>query len=148
MSLTQPTSKMSKSDPNPGSRILITDTPSQIAKKISRALTDSETKSISYDPLTRPGVSNLLEILTILEGESGPEETALGFEGVAMPMKALKERTAEAVARELGDVGERYRELLGRGNGAWLDGVEKQGAERARASAEGTMGRVRDAVGL
>lgn len=148
MSLTQPTSKMSKSDPNPLSRILITDTPDQITKKISRALTDSESKVVSYDPSSRPGVSNLLEILTILEGGSEPQDTALEFESAAVPMRALKERTADAVARELAEVGERYHELLGRGNGAWLDEVEKRGAERARASAERTMARVKEAVGL
>lgn len=156
MSLTNPTAKMSKSDTNPSSRVLLTDTPDQIHKKISRALTDSDVNTVTYDPTTRPGVSNLLEILAILEEPHGsradapatPAELAAQFEGVQRPLKALKERTADAVVREMGDVRERYRELLERRGGAWLDEIEAVGAEKARINADATIRRVKDAVGL
>lgn len=149
MSLTDPTKKMSKSDANPASRILITDEPAAMRKKIMRSLTDLQSDRVTYEPEARPGVANLLEILSILSGEgTTPAETAEGFEGVQHPLKVLKERTAEAVVKSMGDIRERYLELLGRDGGRWLDDVEAQGAEKARASAEVTMKLVREAVGL
>ncbi|KUI64930.1 Tryptophan--tRNA ligase, mitochondrial [Cytospora mali] len=149
MSLTDPTKKMSKSDANPASRVLITDEPAHMRKKIMRSLTDLQSDRVTYEPEARPGVSNLLEILSILSGEnSTPEETAEGFAGAQNPLKALKERTAEAVVRSMGDIRERYLELLGRDGGRWLDDVEAKGAEKARANAEVTMKLVKEAVGL
>lgn len=149
MSLTQPTSKMSKSDTNTASRILLTDSPPEIKKKFMRALTDSQPGGISYDRAGRPGVSNLLEILSILGGETRtPAETASDFEGVQHPLKALKERTAEAVVREMGDLREKYRELLEKNDGAWLDDIGAMGAEKARANADVTIKLVKEAVGL
>merc|ERR1711939_634674 len=62
MSLKRPTQKMSKSDADPKSRILITDTREEIHAKVKGAITDSE-PGISFDPEKRPGVSNLIEIL-------------------------------------------------------------------------------------
>ncbi|ROW14356.1 hypothetical protein VPNG_03853 [Cytospora leucostoma] len=149
MSLTEPTKKMSKSDANPASRILITDEPDVMRKKIMRSLTDMESDRVTYEPERRPGVSNLLEILSILSGEARtPAETADGFAGVQHPLKALKERTADAVVSSMGDIRERYLELLGGDGGRRLDDIEAQGAETARANAEITMKRVRKVVGF
>lgn len=153
MSLTHPTNKMSKSDPNPASRVLLTDDPDQIRKKIGRALTDSDVNNVTYDPAARPGVANLLEILSILQGGGGggnigPAELARDYQGVQRPLRALKERTADAVVREFGDVRERYRELLEKRDGAWLDEIEAIGAKKARANADVTIRRVKEAVGL
>lgn len=147
MSLSKPTTKMSKSDPSPMSKILITDDAQEIRKKLSRALTDSQTDFVSYDRAERPGVSNLLEILSILEGRT-PTETATQFEGMQYPLKLLKEQTADAVTRELAGVGDRYRELMTKNGGEALDEIEALGAEKARENAELTMRRVREAVGL
>lgn len=151
MSLTDPTKKMSKSDANAASRVLITDAPGDIRKKVMRAVTDSQSGFVSYDPVARPGVSNLLEILAILESGQGvrtPEEVAGDFAGSQHPLKALKERTADAVVAELRDVRERYLELLGDGDGKGLDEIEARGAEKARASADATMKLVKEAVGF
>lgn len=149
MSLTEPTKKMSKSDANPASRVLITDEAGAVRKKILRAVTDSQSAFVSYDPGARPGVSNLLEILAILEGRGRtPAETAAGFAGSQHPLKALKERTADAVVAELRDVRERYLELMGKDGGKGLDEIEARGAEKARASADATMKLVREAVGF
>lgn len=154
MSLTNPTSKMSKSDPNPASRILITDTNSEIENKIRRALTDSHS-GITYDPIERPGVSNLLEILSAVEqinsGDSNgrtPAEVAEDFNSVQNPLKSLKERTAETVVRELSGVRERYEGLMDQKCATLLDTIEAAGAEKARASADATMKSVRKAVGF
>jgi tryptophanyl-tRNA synthetase len=157
MSLTDPTKKMSKSDANAASRVLITDAAQDIRRKIMRAVTDSQSGFVSYDPEARPGVSNLLEILAILEGCRGgnkknrtttPGEVARGFEGSQHPLKALKERTADAVAAELRDVRERYLELMGANGGRGLDDLEALGAEKARQSADATMKLVKEAVGF
>lgn len=155
MSLTDPTKKMSKSDANAASRVLITDSAAEIRKKVMRAVTDSQSGFVSYDTAGRPGVSNLLEILAVLEGpETGgvrrrtPAEVAGDFAGSQHPLKALKERTAEVVVAELRDVRERYMELLGDSDGKELDEIEALGAEKARASAEATMKLVKEAVGF
>lgn len=149
MSLTDPTKKMSKSDANAASRVLITDAPADIRKKVMRAVTDSQSGFVSYDPAARPGVSNLLEILAILEGRGrAPGEVAGEFAGSQHPLKALKERTADAVVAELRDVRERYLELLGDNDGKELDDIEALGAEKARASADSTMRLVKEAVGF
>lgn len=154
MSLTNPTKKMSKSDANAASRVLITDSAAEIRKKVMRAVTDSQSGFVSYDAAARPGVSNLLEILAVLEGKGAggrmrtPAEVAGDFAVSQHPLKALKERTAEVVAAELRDVRERYMELLGNSDGKKLDEIEVLGAEKARASAEATMRLVKEAVGF
>lgn len=147
MSLTKPTAKMSKSDPSPMSQISIIDDAQEIRKKFSRALTDSQTDAITYDRTERPGVSNLLEILSILEGRT-PTETAAQFDGLQHPLKLLKERTADAVISELAGVGERYQELMTKNDGEALDEIEAVGAEKARKNADIMMRRVKDAVGF
>lgn len=147
MSLTKPTAKMSKSDPSPMSQISILDDEQQIRKKFSRALTDSQTNAVTYDRTERPGVSNLLGILSILEGRT-PTETAAQFDGMQHPLKLLKERAADAVINELAGVGERYRELMTKNDGEALDEIEALGAEKARKNADVMMRRVKDAVGF
>lgn len=155
MSLTDPTKKMSKSDANAASRVLITDSAAEIRKKVMRAVTDSQSGFVSYDTAGRPGVSNLLEILAVLEGprtgwgrRRTPAEVAGDFAVSQHPLKALKERTAEVVVAELRDVRERYMGLLGDSDGKELDEIEALGAEKARASAEATMKLVKEAVGF
>lgn len=146
MSLQQPTKKMSKSDANPKSRILITDTPDDISKKVKGALTDSQ-NSISYDPATRPGVSNLLEILSIFD-DRNREPAALAVEHSSCTMKELKETVCGAVIQGLHGIRERYAELLSADDGKYIDHVEATGAKRARENAEETMAIVRQATGL
>lgn len=129
------------------SQISIIDDTQTIRKKFSRALTDSQTDAITYDRAKRPGVSNLLEILSILEGRT-PEETAAQFHGMLYPLKLLKDRTADAVIKELASVGERYQELMTKNDGEALDEIEALGAEKARKNADMMMRRVKDAVGF
>lgn len=149
MSLTNPTAKMSKSDPKPSSRILITDNPSEIQKKISRAVTDSLSSAVTYDPATRPGVSNLLEILSILREDRSPKETERDFAGAEMPMKALKSSVAEAVVAELEPVRDRYRrrgeEPAGEPS---VDEIARAGAEKAGERARETVELVKKCMGM
>jgi len=146
MSLTQPTKKMSKSDADPKSRILITDSYDVIKRKIKSALTDS-IEGVSYETERRPGVSNLVELMWHLDpqGTKSPVELASGLKGLSL--RALKERVAEAVEAEVSGVRERYRGLVD-GNGWGLEVTAEDGGRRARKRAEETMEEVRKAVGL
>lgn len=71
---------MSKSDPDPKSRICLTDTPDQIALKVRKSVTDF-TSQIGYDLEGRPGVSNLVNILSIFSGKT-VEEVCKEAEGL------------------------------------------------------------------
>jgi tryptophanyl-tRNA synthetase len=147
MSLTSPLQKMSKSHPNPLSRILITDSPQTIQKNISSAMTDS-LNSVSYDPIHRPGVSNLLTLMSCFDEEGrSAEELGAVYEGKGVGLKAFKELVAESVSEGLNPVRTRYAEVRGEGEG-FLEGIERRGARVAAENAEETMVRVRQAVGL
>ena len=138
---------MSKSDADPRSRVLFTDSKEEVTKKIMGAVTDS-INGVSYDPEGRPGVANLLEMLVYLgvEGEGvGAEEIAEGMRGVEL--KVLKGRVAEAVNGELDGIRERWKEVMSKGEG-YLEGVAEEGRVKAAESAEGTMRLVREAVEL
>ncbi|KXX78659.1 Tryptophan--tRNA ligase, mitochondrial [Madurella mycetomatis] len=145
MSLTDPTKKMSKSDPSPMSRILITDSPSEIQRKIQKARTDS-IELVTYEPDTRPGVASLIEILSGFDAQGrSPAELAKG-ELKGYRSADLKAVVAKVVCDELVEVRERYLSLMGREGS--LRGVAGEGAVKARGSAGETMRLVREAVGL
>lgn len=143
MSLKEPTSKMSKSHIDERSRILLTDSAEDIYKKINGALTDSD-PTISYNPVTRPGVSNLIEILSHFEGRSCDE---LSSEHQSLSLRALKEKVAITVTSRLRDIRENYFILISDKTG-YLNAAAEEGAQAARASAESTMKQVRAALGL
>lgn len=134
---------MSKSSTDERSRILLTDSAEEIRKKINSARTDSE-PGISYDPDRRPGVSNLIEILSHLEGRSC-NELALEYEQASL--KALKEQTAARVSSHLSGIREKYFEIID-GKTGYLETAAEMGAQAARASAEITMTQVKEALGL
>jgi tryptophanyl-tRNA synthetase len=148
MSLQTPTSKMSKSETDPRSRILLSDTADEIRKKITAARTDS-TNTISYDPAIRPGVSNLLEMWSSFDARRrSPEVLAASLAAEEANLKDLKEKTGDVLASVLPEIGDRYRMFLDSQGGAYLDEVQAAGAEVARRNAERTMDAVRHAVGL
>lgn len=146
MSLTDPTKKMSKSDPKPKSRILLTDSRAQIHSKLKTALTDS-IDGVSYNRETRPGVSNLIDLLFHFDANSAaasPEELALDLKDLSM--RALKEHVADTVDAGIRDIRGRYEELMG-GDQKELVQHAEEGARRAEEIAEQTMKRVRGAMG-
>lgn len=153
MSLKDPTQKMSKSSPNTASRILINDDADVIRDKIAKSLTDSHTQSITYDPLSRPGIANLIDILRhTTKTQTPPEDIAAHFNNVqGVKVKALKGAVADAVVRELAPVRERYDALIAKdaqGHSHALSEPLLIGREKAKKSAMKTMKLVRQAVDL
>jgi len=140
MALTDPTAKMSKSDPNEGSRVLILDSPDVIRKKIKSAVTDSE-PTVRYDWEAKPGISNLLEIMAACTDRS-IDDLAVEYAGSGYGV--FKEAVAEAVINELAPVRANYQSL----NDAEVARVMNKGALDARTKAEGYQQQVRAAVGL
>lgn len=144
MSLTNPAKKMSKSDANEKSQIVITDDAETIMRKVKKAVTDSK-DSITFDPENRPGLANLLQLLYYAEGKAeSPESLAKDLDGVSK--KALKERVGKAIVDLLEPVRERYAEVVG--NEKLLKEVAEEGAAKASKSAEATMRVVKDAIGF
>jgi tryptophanyl-tRNA synthetase len=140
MSLTDPTSKMSKSDPSDRSRILIKDSPDQIAKKVKAAVTDAGT-DVAYDWEAKPGISNLLELFSVLAGRPIPE---LVDEYTDSGYGTFKAAAAEAIAEGLAPIRETYENL----DDAEVAEVMARGAATARDRAETAMKTVREKVGI
>lgn len=143
MSLKEPNNKMSKSAADPKSRILLTDSAATIQKKVKVALTDSE-PVITYDPENRPGVSNLIEMLSHFENVSC-QEIAAEYSGASL--RSLKEHVGSRIAESLEGVRERYLEIIDE-RGGFLDDVAEEGGRVARDSADKTMWKVKRAMGL
>lgn len=142
LNLRDPTAKMSKSNPDPKTRIMLTDTPSQMRDKLRTAVTDSQSE-ITYDPVNRPGVSNLLDILAGITEES-PEQLVENLKGKSM--KDLKSEVADALHPVLQKFQDEFARL--RSDPAYLDSVQARGRTKAEEKAEQTMVQVRKAVGL
>lgn len=145
MSLSDPSQKMSKSALDPRSRILLTDSTSEVQQKIKRAITDS-VNAITYDPSSRPGVSNLIEIYAHMQGREDLEHVATEFEGLTM--KTFKERVAECVNENLEGVRNGYSRISEEEGDKFLEKVIREGSRKAAESAEEAMVDVRKALGL
>ncbi|HWA52440.1 MAG TPA: tryptophan--tRNA ligase [Patescibacteria group bacterium] len=107
MSLVDPTKKMSKSDTNPNATIYLLDDPSIAKKKIMSATTDSDNQ-IKYNWKEKPGISNLIEIMNQLSGQS-IEEIESEFAGKSY--KEFKEAVSIIVGDFLSDFQEKYSEF-------------------------------------
>lgn len=140
--LQNPTSKMSKSGESPQGILWLLDEPSVNAKKIKSAVTDTE-RDILFDPAAKPGVSNLLGILSVLTGTPIP---TLVDSFAGRGYGDLKTATADAVVAEFEPVRAAALELLA--DPAELDRVLAGNAERANAIAEATLVKVYDRVGF
>ncbi|MEU4130605.1 tryptophan--tRNA ligase [Streptomyces wuyuanensis] len=140
MDLQDPTSKMGKSTDGGAGIVYLLDDPDVVRRKIMRAVTDSG-RDVAYDPGTRPGVANLLEILAACEN-GNPEDLA----GVYESYGALKKDTAEAVVELLRPLRKRHAELAA--DPAYVDEVLRAGAARARELARPLVDRAYRAIGL
>ncbi|XP_046903859.1 tryptophan--tRNA ligase, mitochondrial [Hypomesus transpacificus] len=141
-SLRDPSSKMSKSDPQKMATVSLTDSPDDIAMKIRRAVTDF-TSEVTFDPEHRPGVSNLVLLHAGVAGLS-VEEVVLQAQG--MDTAGYKQLVAEAVIQKLGPIREEILRL--RAERGHLELLLRQGARRARELAAPTLQEVRQRVGF
>jgi tryptophanyl-tRNA synthetase len=141
MNLQDPTQKMSKSDPNQRSFILLTDTPEQIIKKFRSAVTDSDAE-VRYSP-EKAGIKNLIEIYAACTGKAIPAIEA-EFEGKGYG--DFKTAVGEFVAALLKPIQEKQKELIA--DKKYLEECAKANAEKAARIAERTMEKVYKKVGL
>ena len=141
MALDDPTKKMSKSAENIHSRISLLDEPSKIKKSIMKATTDSD-GIVKFDTENKPGISNLLNIYSVLSGMTIPElETKYEGKGYG----DFKKDLAEVVVAALAPIKERYEQIR---HSDELIEVLKDGASRADVIAKQTMKRVKENFGL
>jgi tryptophanyl-tRNA synthetase len=139
MSLSDPSSKMSKSDDDPGGCVRLLDDADSIQRKFRRAVTDSGT-DIRFDP-ARPAITNLLTIFQLLTGES-PEQVEARFadKGYAQ----LKQQLADVTIEFLQPLQERVRAI----DDEKLTSILEKGAAKARSIASVTWADVKEKMGL
>jgi len=140
--LQNPGSKMSKSGDTENGILWLLDEPNRLVKKIKSAVTDND-GSVHFDQEAKPGVSNLLTVLSVLSGTS---IDTLEHEFAGRGYGDLKGATADAVVAAFGPVRERALELLA--DPAELDRVLRVNADRANEVAEATLARAYDRVGF
>ena len=144
MDLLTPTSKMSKSDEAGNGVVYLMDKPDDIARKFKRAVTDSDTeRCVHYDPEAKPGVANLMQIYAAATGKTFDEIEA-EFDGKGYG--AFKPAVADAVIEMLRPIQAEASRILA--DKAYLQGVYKDGAERASYIARKTLRKVYKKVGF
>lgn len=144
MSLQDPLKKMSKSDDNPNNVIRILEDPKSILKKLKRAVTDSDNPPvIAYDWEKKPGVSNLLELLSASTNKS-VEELVEHYKG--QMYGTFKSEVGEAVVEMLRPIQEEYQRL--RADEGYLNEIFAKGAVNASAVAQKTLDDVYRKVGF
>ena len=142
MSLADPTRKMSKSDTNQNSFVLMTDDKDAILRKFKRAVTDSE-GVVRYAPAEKPGVSNLMCIYNVFTGKE-MAEIEREFEGKGYG--DFKQAVGETVADALAPIQGEYNRILA--DTAYVDGILTEGAAGASRLADRMIQKVYKKVGL
>ena len=142
MSLAEPTRKMSKSDTNQNSFVLMTDDKDAILRKFKRAVTDSE-GVVRYAPAEKPGVSNLMCIYNVFTGKE-MAEIEREFEGKGYG--DFKQAVGETVADALAPIQGEYNRILA--DTAYVDGILTEGAAGASRLADRMIQKVYKKVGL
>jgi tryptophanyl-tRNA synthetase len=135
MDLSDPGSKMGKTNESAAGVIRLLDPPDVIRRKVARAVTDAGSE-VRHDRDGQPGVSNLLDILAACGGP----ESAFGSYG------ELKSAVTDAVVATLGPIQDRYRELSA--DPAHVRGILAAGAERVAKRTADTVSRAKRAIGL
>jgi tryptophanyl-tRNA synthetase len=143
MDLQDPVSKMSTSSPLEAQGVVrMLDDPDTIRKKLKSAVTDSG-REVRHDPEAKPGISNLIEIMSVATGESFAEiEDRYDGEGYG----PFKTDVAEAVVELFDPIRLRYDEL--RSDPVELQRLLARGAEKARNESEPTLDRMYDVMGF
>ena len=142
MSLSNPSSKMSKSDPS--GCVFVMDKPEDIARKFKREVTDSDTEHcVRYAPTEKPGVSNLMQIYSSVTGKT-LDEIEKEFDGQGYG--ALKPTVGDAVIESLRPLREETERILA--DKAYLESVYTEGAQKATYVARKTLRKVYKRVGF
>ena len=142
MSLGNPTSKMSKSDPQ--GCVFLMDSPEEIARKFKRAVTDSDTEHcVRYAPQEKPGVANLMSIYSSVTGKSF-DEIEREFDGKGYGV--FKPAVGEAVIETLRPIREEAQRMIS--DKAYLQEVYTEGAKKASTIARRTLRKVYKRVGF
>lgn len=142
MSLQNPEKKMSKSDPLEKASIFMDDPENIIRKKIASAVTDSD-GIIKYDPINKPGLSNLLTIFSCCSGKS-IDELVKEYEGSGYG--DFKKAVADSVVNVLTPIQEKYYNLLN--DKEYLDKVLDEGAQKASYFARKTLTKMKKKMGI
>jgi tryptophanyl-tRNA synthetase len=142
MDLQEPTKKMSTTLSSEQGAVYIADAPDDIRRKFKRAVTDSESE-IRYDPDAKPGVSNLLEIMSVATGAT-IDDLVARFDGSGYGR--LKEAVGESVVELLTPIRERFEAL--RADERELMRLLAVGAEKARRASEPTLELMYDRMGF
>jgi tryptophanyl-tRNA synthetase len=133
MNLQEPDVKMSKSRGAESGTLLMLDSPEVVRKKVKTAVTDSGT-DVRYDPEEKPGISNLIELMTVVTGEAIPDIEAR-YDGAGYGR--FKEDVGDAIVELLRPIQQRYQEV--RSDPAELERLLAVGADKARAASAPTL---------
>ena len=142
MGLQNPLAKMSKSAEDPNDKILLTDTPDEIRKKLKKAVTDSD-NSVRYDVENKPGVSNLMTIYGIIKDKK-MDEIEKEFDGSGYGN--FKNSVAEAIISKLEPLQKKYNELIE--NPEKLKAIYEKGDKKAIEKTTPLLKEVYKKVGL
>ena len=142
MGLQDPAAKMSKSDDAQTNAVYLLDEPAVIERKLKRAVTDMGNE-VRYAPEEKPGVANLMSILSATTGQSF-EQISAQYSGQGYGK--FKQAVADAVVECLKPVQARYKEI--REDVPGLQRVLKDAAQRASAKADVTLGQVHQVLGF
>lgn len=144
LALRNPAKKMSKSDADQSSSVYLSDDAETIAKKFRKAVTDSIQGPITFDPQTRPGVSNIINIIAAIENKT-VEDTVKDLSWV-QNHKQLKDYVTEVVVEEFKEKRQLYNKLTN--DKSYIDNICAQGRDKARQLASENLAEVKKLVGL
>ena len=142
MDLQEPTKKMSKSFGTEQGKVLMLDDPDTVRRKVKRAVADSG-REIHHDISEKPGISNLIELMTVATGETIAEVEAR-FDGEGYGV--FKEAVGDALVELLVPIQTRYREL--RSDPAELQRLLALGADKARETSAPTLEAMYERMGF
>ena len=142
MGLSDPKSKMSKSDPQ--GCVFLMDSPDEISRKFKRAVTDSDSENcVRFAPDEKPGVANLMNIYSSVTGKSF-EEIEKEFAGKGYGV--FKPAVGEAVIETLRPIREEAERILS--DKAYLQSIYTEGAQKASNTARKTLRKVYKKLGF
>jgi tryptophanyl-tRNA synthetase len=142
MDLQNPLKKMSKSDDDDNSYVLLLDSPDLIMKKFKRAVTDSESRVV-YDKDKKPGIANLMEIYSAITDKT-LEAIETEFENKGYG--AFKTAVGESVAETLKPLQARYQEIMN--DRSYLEKILSDGSQAAKSISYVTLKNVYERLGL